>query len=76
MFMEDTPVSPGPQQFDLKSPLAQFAMNMMMKSMGGGGGGAPMPALMPVQMHNPQQQPQGMLMPQLPQIAPIGKLHG
>lgn len=72
--MEDQPVMPGPQQFDIKSPLAQFAMNMMLKSMGGGGG-APMPALMPIQMHN-QQQPQGALMPQLPQIAPIGKLYG
>jgi hypothetical protein len=65
-----------PQQqggFDLKGPLAQFAMGMMQQQMQPKGG-----PQMPLQ-HNmglrPQQQQQPMGM-QMPQIMPLGGYYG
>jgi hypothetical protein len=64
----------APQQggFDLKGPLAQFAMGMMQQQM------QPKGQMMPLQ-HNmglrPQQQQQPMGM-QMPQIMPLGGYYG
>jgi hypothetical protein len=64
----------APQQggFDLKGPLAQFAMGMMQQEM------QPKGQMMPLQ-HNmglrPQQQQQPMGM-QMPQIMPLGGYYG
>jgi hypothetical protein len=59
--------------FDLKGPLAQFAMSMMQNQMQPKGG-----QMMPLQ-HNmglrPQQQQQPMGM-QMPQIMPLGGYYG
>ncbi len=58
--------------FDLKGPLAQFAMSMLQRSL------QPQQQMPPPQiMGYRPQQPMGMLAPNIPQINPLGRMiHG
>lgn len=60
---------------DMKGPLAQFAANMAQQSMGPKGG-APMMMAPPPPPMPPRQPVQPMLMPQLFQAHPMGRLYG